>query len=75
MQEVNQCAVTEFIVSGFAPTPGSILCSSPPFQSFTCYSLWTTSSLLINLIHQDSRLQMSVVLSMLEVCYSTATVP
>lgn len=79
MQEVNQSAVTEFILLGFAPNPRINPLLFTFFLVFYLLIL-VSNSLLITLIHQDSRLHTPMyffisVLSMLDVCYTTTTVP
>ena len=79
MQELNQSAITEFILLGFALNPRT----NPLLFTFflVLYLLILVSnSLLITLIHQDTRLHMPMyffisVLSLLDMCYTTATVP
>ncbi|KAI4549671.1 hypothetical protein MG293_002001 [Ovis ammon polii] len=78
MQELNQSIVTEFILLGFASSPRT---DPLLFTFFLVFYLLTlvSNSLLITLIHQDTRLHTPMyffisVLSMLDMCYTT-TVP
>ena len=79
MQELNQSTVTEFILLGFASSPRT---DPLLFTFFLVFYLLTlvSNSLLITLIHQDTRLHTPMyffisVLSMLDMCYTTTTVP
>ena len=79
MQELNQSTVTEFILLGFASSPRT---DPLLFTFFLVFYLLTlvSNSLLITLIHQDTCLHTPMdffisVLSMLDVCYTTTTVP
>ncbi|KAL1776886.1 olfactory receptor 2D2-like [Sigmodon hispidus] len=79
MQELNWSTVTEFILLGFTPNPRT---NPLLFTFFLVFYLLIllSNSLLITLIHQDSRLHTPMyffigVLSMLDVCYTTTTVP
>ena len=79
MKELNQSTVTEFILLGFAPNPRA---NPLLFTFFLVFYLMilVSNSLLIILIHQDSRLHTPMyffisVLSVLDVCYTTTTVP
>ncbi|XP_005701554.2 PREDICTED: olfactory receptor 2D2-like [Capra hircus] len=79
MQELNQSTATEFILLGFASSPRT---DPLLFTFFLVFYLLTlvSNSLLITLIHQDTRLHTPMdffisVLSMLDVCYTTTTVP
>ncbi|XP_004699761.1 olfactory receptor 2D2-like [Echinops telfairi] len=79
MQELNQSTVTEFILLGFAPNPRTNPLLFTFFFVFYLLIL-VSNSLLITIIHQDSRLHTPMyffigVLSMLDVCYTTTTVP
>ncbi|XP_004591728.2 olfactory receptor 2A12-like [Ochotona princeps] len=79
MQELNQSTVTEFILLGFAPNPKTNPLLFTFFLVFYLLIL-VSNSLLITLIYQDSRLHTPMyffisVLSMLDVCYTTTTVP
>ena len=79
MQELNQSTVTEFILLGFASSPRT---DPLLFTFFLVFYLLTlvSNSLLITLIHQDTCLHTPMyffisVLSMLDMCYTTTTVP
>ncbi|XP_012502165.1 PREDICTED: olfactory receptor 2D2-like [Propithecus coquereli] len=79
MQKLNQSTVTEFILLGFAPSLGT---NPLLFTFFLVFYLLIliSNSLLITLIHQDSRLHTPMyffisILSMLDICYTTTTVP
>ena len=79
MQELNQSAVTEFILLGFASNPRTNPLLFTFFLVFYLLIL-VSNSLLITLIHQDTRLHIPMyffisVLSLLDMCYTTATVP
>ncbi|KAL6068554.1 hypothetical protein STEG23_000957 [Scotinomys teguina] len=79
MQEVNWSSVTEFILLGFTPDPRTNPLLFTFFLVFYLLIL-VSNSLLITLIHQDSRLHTPMyffisVLSTLDVCYTTTTVP
>lgn len=79
MQELNQSIVTEFILLGFASDPRTDPLLFVFFLVFYLLIL-VSNSLLITLIHQDSHLHTPMyffisVLSMLDVCYTTTTVP
>ena len=79
MQELNQSTVTEFILLGFASSPRTDPLLFTFFLVFYLLIL-VSNSLLITLIHQDTRLHTPMdffisVLSMLDVCYTTTTVP
>ncbi|XP_012631293.2 olfactory receptor 2G3-like [Microcebus murinus] len=79
MQELNQSTVTEFILLGFAPSPRTNPLLFTFFLLFYLLILMS-NSLLITLILQDSRLHTPMyffisVLSMLDICFTTTTVP
>ncbi|XP_019606606.2 olfactory receptor 2D2 [Rhinolophus sinicus] len=79
MRNVNQSAVTEFILLGFAPNARTNPLLFTFFLVFYLLIL-VSNSLLVTLIHQDARLHTPMyffisVLSMLDVCYTTTTVP
>ncbi|XP_005701556.2 PREDICTED: olfactory receptor 2D2-like [Capra hircus] len=79
MQELNQSTVTEFILLGFASSPRTDPLLFTFFLVFYLLIL-VSNSLLITLIHQDTCLHTPMyffisVLSMLDVCYTTTTVP
>ena len=79
MQELNQSAVTEFILLGFASNPRTNPLLFTFFLVFYLLIL-VSNSLLITLIHQDTRLHTPMyffisVLSLLDMCYTTTTVP
>ena len=79
MQELNQSTVTEFILMGFASNPRTNPLLFTFFLVFYLLIL-VSNSLLITLIHQDTRLHTPMyffisVLSMLDMCYTTTTVP
>ena len=79
MQELNHSAVTEFILLGFASNPRTNPLLFTFFLVFYLLIL-VSNSLLITLIHQDTRLHTPMyffisVLSMLDMCYTTMTVP
>ena len=79
MQELNQSTVAEFILMGFASNPRTNPLLFTFFLVFYLLIL-VSNSLLITLIHQDTRLHTPMyffisVLSMLDMCYTTATVP
>ena len=79
MQELNHSAVTEFILLGFASNPRTNPLLFTFFLVFYLLIL-VSNSLLITLIHQDTRLHTPMyffisVLSMLDMCYTTTTVP
>ena len=79
MQELNQSTATEFILLGFASSPRTDPLLFTFFLVFYLLIL-VSNSLLITLIHQDTRLHTPMdffisVLSMLDVCYTTTTVP
>ncbi|XP_070637394.1 olfactory receptor 2D2-like [Bos indicus] len=78
MQELNQSTVTEFILMGFASNPRTNPLLFTFFLVFYLLIL-VSNSLLITLIHQDTRLHTLMyffisVLSMLDMCYTTTTV-
>ena len=79
MQELNESTVTEFILLGFASDPRTNPLLFTFFLVFYLLIL-VSNSLLITLIHQDTRLHTPMyffisVLSMLDMCYTTMTVP
>ncbi|XP_069335233.1 olfactory receptor 2D2-like [Eulemur rufifrons] len=79
MQELNQSTVTEFILLGFAPSARTNPLLFTFFLAFYLLILMS-NSLLITLIHQDSRLHTPMyffisVLSMLDICFTSTTVP
>ena len=79
MQELNESTVTEFILLGFASNPRTNPLLFTFFLVFYLLIL-VSNSLLITLIHQDTRLHTPMyffisVLSMLDMCYTTTTVP
>ena len=79
MQELNQSTVTEFILLGFASSPRTDPLLFTFFLVFYLLIL-VSNSLLITLIHQDTCLHTPMyffisVLSMLDMCYTTTTVP
>ncbi|XP_052493607.1 LOW QUALITY PROTEIN: olfactory receptor 2G3-like [Budorcas taxicolor] len=79
MQELNQSAVTEFILLGFASSPRTDPLLFTFFLVFYLLIL-VSNNLLITLTLQDTCLHTPMgffisVLSMLDVCYTTTTVP
>lgn len=79
MQELNQSTVTEFILVGFTSNPRT---SPLLFTFFFVFYLLIlmSNSLLITLIYQDLHLHTPMyffisVLSLLDMCYTTTTVP
>ena len=79
MQELNQSTATEFILLGFASSPRTDPLLFTFFLVFYLLIL-VSNSLLITLIHQDTRLHTPMyffisVLSMLDMCYTTTTMP
>ncbi|XP_054353045.1 olfactory receptor 2D2-like [Pongo pygmaeus] len=79
MQELNQSTVTEFILVGFTPNPRT---SPLLFTFFFIFYLLIlmSNSLLITLIYQDLHLHTPMyffisVLSLLDMCYTTTTMP
>ena len=79
MQELNESTVAEFILMGFASNPRTNPLLFTFFLVFYLLIL-VSNSLLITLIHQDTRLHTPMyffisVLSMLDMCYTTMTVP
>ncbi|XP_004645988.1 olfactory receptor 2G3-like [Octodon degus] len=79
MQEPNQSTVTDFILLGFISNPRTNPLLFTFFLVFYMLIL-ASNSLLITLIYQDSRLHTPMyffisVLSLLDMCYTTTTVP
>uniref|UniRef100_A0A8P0NIA8 G-protein coupled receptors family 1 profile domain-containing protein n=2 Tax=Canis lupus familiaris TaxID=9615 RepID=A0A8P0NIA8_CANLF len=79
MQELNRSSVTEFVLLGFTPNPRTNPLLFTFFLTFYLLILMS-NSLLIILICEDSRLHTPMyffisVLSMLDMCYTTTTVP